>query len=919
MAFPVTSLRWTAEAALGADLTAAPSTWAWTDITALVMGPAIVINRGRASEFSSASAAKGTATMDDSDGRWVERNPLGVWYGTIGFNSPIRYLIAADANTASDDFNRTTANGFGTAVSGGAWAVNGTASEYSTTGTAARLTLATAATRRYAILPTSYLTFDVTVRIRTAALATGAALSAGILWHYSLSSDNNRYEVIFNTDQSIGVRAVARVASVESAGATVVSGLTHVANTWYRVRAQTTSADTTQVRLKVWLDGTTEPGTWTIHNTLASSLNPAAGKIGLTGTRETGNTNAAAVIEFDDLTFVDGPYPRHTGYIDGLPRRWADHSTTVLYAPVSASGLTRRLEQGGATGSAIRRGVLTAGVTPKAYWPGEDRSTATQIASGLPAGLPMRVSLPMSLGSGQAAGSDPVIAVSNTGRLVGQVQPYVGTDWQVMWLINVPAAVANEQALFRWQTSGTYPTWQLVLSPAVGTDQVSLRAYDQNNVERLGDVGTDFTGEPYGTQLWIEVSAVQSGADINWSYTIWGASGKTGTKTGATAGTVTEVSFGNGSGANLLQGSILGHFSVWDTAAISLGAFAQVGWAGEAATARMTRLGRQEQVPTTIVATPTVDFATMGPPTNSTLLTQLREVETAEQGILFDAVDGSIALLPRESRFNRAVAMTLDVSQLQVGWPFEPDNDDQQLVNDVTSSQPTGSSYRYINPSTARGTSKGYYSKPVAVNLWLPQDLRQDAEFRTALGTVDEDRITTLTLDLAGNPSLIPAWLACDIGSRIQVTNAAALYTPDPIDLIIEGYQETISSTDWKVSLYTSSATPWNAWILETGTGNQSRLDSSSSTLATGVNSSATSLSVATTDALDLWTTLAGDFPFDIGIGGERMTVTNITGSSSPQTFTVTRHVNGVVKAQPATLNGVPQRVGLWNPSALAL
>jgi Concanavalin A-like lectin/glucanases superfamily len=62
-----------------------------------------------------------------------------------------------------------------------------------------------------------------------------------------------------------------------------------------------------------------------------------------------------------------------------------------------------------------------------------------------------------------------------------------------------------------------------------------------------------------------------------------------------------------------------------------------------------------------------------------------------------------------------------------------------------------------------------------------------------------------------------------------------------------------------------------------------------------------TTLSVATANATSpLWTTASGDFPFDILVSGERMTVTNITGSSSPQTFTVTRSVNGVVKSQSA-------------------
>jgi hypothetical protein len=60
-------------------------------------------------------------------------------------------------------------------------------------------------------------------------------------------------------------------------------------------------------------------------------------------------------------------------------------------------------------------------------------------------------------------------------------------------------------------------------------------------------------------------------------------------------------------------------------------------------------------------------------------------------------------------------------------------------------------------------------------------------------------------------------------------------------------------------------------------------------------------MQVDTTNAASpLWTTNAADFPFDINVAGERMTVTNISGSSSPQTFTITRSVNGVAKAQTA-------------------
>jgi len=74
-------------------------------------------------------------------------------------------------------------------------------------------------------------------------------------------------------------------------------------------------------------------------------------------------------------------------------------------------------------------------------------------------------------------------------------------------------------------------------------------------------------------------------------------------------------------------------------------------------------------------------------------------------------------------------------------------------------------------------------------------------------------------------------------------------------------------------------------------------------------------VSVATTSAVTpIWTTSGGDFPFDVRIGGEQMTVTTITGSSSPQTFTVARGINGVVPAQAAGAD-----VRLNQPTILSL
>ena len=57
------------------------------------------------------------------------------------------------------------------------------------------------------------------------------------------------------------------------------------------------------------------------------------------------------------------------------------------------------------------------------------------------------------------------------------------------------------------------------------------------------------------------------------------------------------------------------------------------------------------------------------------------------------------------------------------------------------------------------------------------------------------------------------------------------------------------------------------------------RAGTDGSTLHANITSGATSMSVDTTSASSpLWTTAGGDFPFDIAMAGERITVTNITG-----------------------------------------
>ncbi|TMC49289.1 MAG: hypothetical protein E6J20_18105 [Chloroflexi bacterium] len=169
----------------------------------------------------------------------------------------------------------------------------------------------------------------------------------------------------------------------------------------------------------------------------------------------------------------------------------------------------------------------------------------------------------------------------------------------------------------------------------------------------------------------------------------------------------------------------------------------------------------------------------------------------------------------------------------------------------------------------------------------------------------------------ATSVDLTNALLTIDIGDRLDVINPPGPeFPPDPISQIVQGYTETLGNFEHDIVFNCSPASPWNVGFIDDPV--YGHADTDGSTLAGDypLGTEAT-LIVATTGAATgspLWTTDSTDFPFDINVGGERITVTNITGAASPQAFTVTRSVNGVVKGQTNNTD-----VRLWQPMYLSM
>jgi hypothetical protein len=92
MPFPATVLPVTIEAAFGADLSAAVSTWTWTDITASVRSEqGVKITFGRADETSSQAVPTSVVfSLNDPAGNFDIDNPTGIYYPNVQVNTPIR-------------------------------------------------------------------------------------------------------------------------------------------------------------------------------------------------------------------------------------------------------------------------------------------------------------------------------------------------------------------------------------------------------------------------------------------------------------------------------------------------------------------------------------------------------------------------------------------------------------------------------------------------------------------------------------------------------------------------------------------------------------------------------------------------------------------------------------------------------------
>jgi hypothetical protein len=592
------------------------------------------------------------------------------------------------------------------------------------------------------------------------------------------------------------------------------------------------------------------------------------------------------------------------GYSNGWPQSWPTLANEPTVALV-ATGILRRLGQGVAPAqSALRRALGSS--SPVAYWPMEDGASASHAASGLTGGAPLVVT-GGSVNFGSAAGPPGSASLpdfsAGGGMMTGTVQSGTVGSWRVEFVAMFPASFTggNFAAPLQWATAGGVAIWEVDATDAPDGG-LSLQY-----ITSSGGFGGPFSSNVKvddGKWHHIRVDASQSGGNIALTVKLDGTTVISQTLSTLAMGLVKSIAI-NPTGAGTEAVPSVGHLAVWAPYASTVDTVAAFrGYAGEAPTTRLARICAEDGVPLTIAGTSGIP---MGPQYPGALVGWGRECETVDVGALIDGQGAGLFFIAHTSRQNPAAALTVDVSNEQIGAPFVAPDDDQRIVNDVTASAPAGSSYEYIdsNPNHPLSTKRvGTYTSSVTANVGQPSLLVGQASWRVHMGTMEGFRYPTVALDLCRSPELGGSWLDVDICGRIDLTNLPVPHSPSTISLAVDGVRQEIGDFCWNVMLNCSLAEPWRCTVVGTN-----RVDTENSWLNAGASLGATSISVRTDSPHRLWTVGTG-LSYDLKIAGIQVHVTAVSGTSSPQTFTV----SGVTKALP---NG--SQVRLWRPTYIGI
>jgi hypothetical protein len=201
---------------------------------------------------------------------------------------------------AADSFGRTSSSGWATADIGGSYSYVGSASALTVQSGTGRMFLSRNSSHGASLYGASARDVDIRIRLSMAALPAGHGQFVYIVGRRSTDGTEYRAKLRLRPNGKVFVGFSRTSGGKElSIKSPIDSGATFGPGSWLNVRVRMVGAGTTRLRIRVWGDNRTEPGSWQAAATNANSALQDPGAIGLQA--YTPSDGLATTLRFDDL------------------------------------------------------------------------------------------------------------------------------------------------------------------------------------------------------------------------------------------------------------------------------------------------------------------------------------------------------------------------------------------------------------------------------------------------------------------------------------------------------------------------------------------------------------------------------------------------------------------------------------------
>lgn len=208
-------------------------------------------------------------------------------------------------STAADDFSRTVSGSWGSAGTGGVWSLYGTPSNFAVTSGVGTMTAPAPATNLQATLTGVKSTASETkTRVTLQQAVTGGSSAYASVIGRAVGGDDYRARLAYSTTGGVILQLLHGGTTLTSAP---LSGVTYSPGQTLLVRVRVTGTSPTTIQARAWRDGVTEPSTWLVSTTDASSGLQTAGGSGLAFYIGGSSTGLPRTAVFDDFSTIVAP------------------------------------------------------------------------------------------------------------------------------------------------------------------------------------------------------------------------------------------------------------------------------------------------------------------------------------------------------------------------------------------------------------------------------------------------------------------------------------------------------------------------------------------------------------------------------------------------------------------------------------